>query len=78
MTVVLEISVLKKQRETEILAMKDNCVMTYGGTCGAKVYRPICLIKEDMREVTRLFEASEEKMDFGKLSNNERNRKISI
>ena len=68
MTVVLEISVLKKQKETEILAMKDNCVMTYGGTCGAKVYCPICLIKDDMREVTRLFESSEEKMDFGKSS----------
>ena len=68
MTVVLEISVLKKQKEAEVLAMKDNCVMTYGGTCGAKVYCPICLIKEDMREVTRLFESSEEKMDFGKSS----------
>ena len=76
MTVVLEISVLKKQREAEILAMKDNCVMTYGGACSSKVYCPICLTKDDMREVTRLFESSEEKMDFGKSSNRDKMKKI--
>ena len=68
MMTVLEISVLKKQKEAEILAMKDSCAMTYGGTCGVKAYCPICLIKEDMREVTRLFESSEDKMDFCKTS----------
>ena len=66
MTVVLEVSVLKKQKEMDIQAMKDKCATTYGGTCNTRTYCPLCLIKDDVREITRLFESSEDKMHFGK------------
>jgi len=66
MTVVLEISVLRKRKEMEIQSMKDKCAMTYGGTCGTRTYCPLCLIKDDARELTRLFESSEEKREFSK------------
>ena len=67
-TTILEITILKRQKEAEIQTMRDTCSMTYGGVCSAKIYCAICLIKDDVRELTRLFESGEEKMDFGKIT----------
>lgn len=71
MYVVLEIGVLKRQRENEIATMRDSCaMMTYGGECGVSAYCKICLIADDVRELTRIFESKGEKMDFSKSSTN--------
>ena len=68
MKVVLEITVLKKARESEITAMRDECVTTYGAECNASAYCMICLVKDDVKELARIFDSSEEKMNFGKSS----------
>ena len=66
MEMVLEIMVLKRQKEAEITEMKDKCAMTYyGGDCGAKAYCMICLISDDVKELSRIFESREEKMEIG-------------
>ena len=65
---VLEISVLKKQRENEIIALRDECAMTYGGDCNNRSICGICLLRDDARELTRLYESKETKRNFGKSS----------
>ena len=64
MMIVLEITALKKVRESEISAMKDSCAMSYGGECNSTAYCMICLIKDDVRDLIRFYESSEEKMSF--------------
>ena len=68
MSVVLEITVLKKAWESDIITMKDRCATTYRGECNASAYCMICLVKDDMRELSRTFDSSEEKFEFGKTS----------
>ena len=60
--------VLKRQKENEIIQMKDSCAMAYGGDCGVMAYCMLCLIGDDVKEITRTFESREEKMDYGKTS----------
>ena len=68
LNVVLEITVLKKAWECEITTMKDGCAIQYGSECNANAYCMLCLVKDDMRELTRIFESNEEKTEFGKTS----------
>ena len=65
MELVVEIMVLKRQKENEVMELKENCAMTYEGDCGAKAYCMICLINDDVKDITRIFESREEKMDYG-------------
>ena len=68
MTLVLEITVLKKAWESEITSMRDGCSASYGGECNINAYCMLCLVKDDMRELTRIFDSNEEKGEFGKRS----------
>ena len=68
LNVVLEITVLKKTWESEITSMKDNCAIQYGSECSMNMYCMLCLVKDDMRELTRMFESNEEKGEFGKIN----------
>ena len=67
-SMVLEIQVLKKLNEDEMREMKEACATTYGAKCvNTDKICALCLIREDVREITMLFEQRDHKTDDSKL-----------
>ena len=67
MSTVLEIQVLKKLEDVGVRELKEKCGTTYGATCvGGNTICAICLIRDDVRDITHLFEKRECKTDASK------------
>ena len=63
----MEITVLKKLKENEILAIKEKCATTFGGECEADKFCMICAVGDDVKELCQYYDNKDQKMDFGKL-----------
>ena len=64
---VLEIQVLKRLEDSGIRELREKCGTTYGATCGGgNPICMICLIRDDVRDITHLFEKRECKTDASK------------
>ena len=66
MELVTEISVLRKLKENEILALQEKCSKTFGGECEASKLCMICAVDEDVKELQAHFDRKNHKMDFSK------------
>ena len=59
MLLAAQITVTKKLKENDVLDLKEKCLSTYGGTCNND-YNVcyLCLIKNDVSEITRKFQVN--------------------
>ena len=66
MELVTEITVLRKLKENEIMALREKCAKTFGGECEANKMCMICAIGDDVRDLYIHYESQDKNMDFGK------------